>query len=1378
MPLFPAPNPTAGARTFKPDCSQRLGLSTGDVVALRIRGAFLAVTAAPQPGTGEPTYTLAPSDVVDAADTITHLEVIRQGQWVGLRSPLASDKLLQARRKGPHRLAFFSPHLGTWEQWELPEASALDSLPWSTVHVTLRNRRMPKCEMSVEMIRVGSAIMATTRTTAQTTSSQSVTPRSIMINANGTLCTVVDDPSTNENTSVRRMSGLMVNEWLAFVEREKSVRNAIEARMEQAVEDAAGLREWAAAQVQGIRKDVEEEVELLLAALSHKTAALEDAQWQLETRIRWGVALLEAKHAAVLGRRVVQAWKAVTARAKYCRTIATKLQARSDLKAKSGVLEIWAEYCAEQRKYRQKLRAAVKRMAQLKMVYFIRVWRHTVAEEKRAMEEEAALTVTACAHLAAWHQRRAFLAWRERSRRAALATRLLKNMALRADFSSMNSLFIEWRTHVYEQKMALACLEVRLSANRRRTTLETAVDAWREAVDDTFGNQMQLVHAQRVLSRRRGVGALQAWRGLVVDAHVDALKHCQSERYHRQYTLAKALVTWRQHTDEQRENRGLLVRFVHARAMRRMALALVWWRSYATWKRHEDLAVRHLVQQRALRTSTSALTAWREESAWAKVQRHRVDMCHRRHRTALLRRTIAALRQHATECFKTREAEETAEGWYAGRLQARALWGLVEAAQRRQEFVSSLSLVAAQQDRDRMRTAWDLWQQVVGQEKGLQVAVYRFQARRQWLVMKGAMRHWAHQVQESQREDTLLQRGINRINRSRLAWIISVWRRVSEEKAQERTLVAFGRHRLAKLRLKMAFSAWNGYKECALVVEEGVVERERERSRNAAVAVFRAWAAHTSLQAHHASNVRTMVDQRAFRVARSVMSAWRQRRRESAEVELRLRRGVGKLARLRLSHCIAAWRRAAEDGCGERIRMGTVGLTLAIRHQELVRRRLFVAWRGRATEVVATLAAAEAARASEAKSVLKCAFSSWKNLADGMGVARERGLKAVQTRGQQRSLALSFSAWKYQTNISTRNSIVLLHRIERTATYACRTAFDAWREEAVARRRRRVALMRFIKRISDARVQSAFSGWKAVLDEKMGQREALKRCLLQKHVAFRQFKQWYWESFDEDLQKTLKEMFEMEMHGGIDGYGGEEGVGGGSHLTSSPMVVTSLLSSPVKRGLEEARKKKEEKNRKNSSVSNPGEDDNGDDELGFVSSLAKTIRAAVAAAERSPAPPMKQSIPRAVECTGTTVLAPLVDWFGVVDRVTTAEGGDNTKEEEEEDEAEAEAVSIQQEIESMLNMHGSMEKSAASSQASTPCTAYYGNPKHQHHRQYMNEHTQEALIGAKHSVGMMPHTTLRSMDLNSLEKNSDLRVTQTMMAAAITPSPPAFSLPV
>ena len=42
--------------------------------------------------------------------------------------------------------------------------------------------------------------------------------------------------------------------------------------------------------------------------------------------------------------------------------------------------------------------------------------------------------------------------------------------------------------------------------------------------------------------------------------------------------------------------------------------------------------------------------------------------------------------------------------------------------------------------------------------------------------------------------------------------------------------------------------------------------------------------------------------------------------------------------------------------------------------------------------------------------------------------------------------------------------------------------------------------------------------WRQVCQERAGAVERLRTCITRRRIAFRVFKQWYWESFDEDVQ--------------------------------------------------------------------------------------------------------------------------------------------------------------------------------------------------------------------------------------------------------------------
>ncbi|KAK9834904.1 hypothetical protein WJX81_007590 [Elliptochloris bilobata] len=82
---------------------------------------------------------------------IAHLEVIHKGGYVGLRSAAAGGRFLQARRRAPHRLCFFSPRLGVWEQFQVVDASTrLGAQPDGVIG--LRPRQLPRFTWTVAIV--------------------------------------------------------------------------------------------------------------------------------------------------------------------------------------------------------------------------------------------------------------------------------------------------------------------------------------------------------------------------------------------------------------------------------------------------------------------------------------------------------------------------------------------------------------------------------------------------------------------------------------------------------------------------------------------------------------------------------------------------------------------------------------------------------------------------------------------------------------------------------------------------------------------------------------------------------------------------------------------------------------------------------------------------------------------------------------------------------------------------------------------------------------------------------------------------------------------------------------------------------------------------
>lgn len=1044
------------------------------------------------------------------------------------------------------------------------------------------------------------------------------------------------------------------------------MRAALEARVEQAVEDAAGLREWAATQVEGVRKDVEDEIEQLLAALAKKGAALEDVKTRLTTRLRWGIALLEAKKAAVLGRRVLLAWKARAARSRYAQNVVAKLQERSALRAGVKALQSWSDVVEEQRERQQRLRLAVRRMATLKMHVVFSSWLEGVREKKEEAATEAALQAAADTAMRTWHARRLVAGWRQRASRAREASRVLRNMAVRTDGRLMHDAFSAWQGRVAAQKRDVAGLGVRVAASATRSLLHAALDSWRVSVEDTFGGRMQVMHAVRVMSRRRGVRALQAWGACVASAKADAQRWRQVEALDRRRCLAKVLGSWREFAFDRRGNRDVFVRFVHARAERRMLLVFAHWRAQTQRSLHAAAVVHHSVHSAAVHAVASALTAWRGVAAEAKVARHRVAVCSRRRRTCTMRsvlaawketaqeereerrlvaafraetvhrrgaRALLALRQHAAEVIEDRQREAMAAGWHAGRLQARALWALEEALHRHRELQATLRSVAEAVDYTDMKAAWEVWQQAVGQAEAVRQAVAKFQRRRDWFAAKRAFAAWRGVCTEAAREQVTMARGVARLAESRSRWALAVWRTTTADARDEDQAAEHGRRRLERLRLGAFFHAWRMHTEDMVNAVACAEAAAAERQQHMLHECVGAWSAQAALEIRQREGVLRMVQQQAAAVQLTALQGWYAQTQESLARKALLRQAVIRLGRVRLAACMAAWRQQTEDGVGEATRLDTIHRKLSRKHDRCIVHRLFATWRGRTTEVSAALQATDARRAAQDGAMLRFAFISWRNFAEAMASHRERGVMAVQRRSDSALLVKAFAGWRHETHMAGRHGVVMLHAVERAALRTMRTGFEAWRQAAHARRVRRTALVRFMQRMHAARAASALKAWRGVAAQATATRVELERCLVRKRVAFRLFRQTYWESFDEDLQATLAAMFSMEadLADAQASYG--EDVEGASiwpvvPVVPSPSPIKSLLSSPVRRQLQQQREEDAAAAR-------------ADADRSAHSELSARVQAALASAEASPAP----ALPAPSQRLGQGIMAPLVSVY-------------------------------------------------------------------------------------------------------------------------------------
>ena len=100
---------------------------------------------------------LVSDDHLTMGDPASKLEVVcnEGGEWIGIRSRVAGNKLLQAKRHGEQKLVFYSERFGVGEQWSVVERESLDKIHWNVATITLKNRKLPTCTIRVRAYRAG-----------------------------------------------------------------------------------------------------------------------------------------------------------------------------------------------------------------------------------------------------------------------------------------------------------------------------------------------------------------------------------------------------------------------------------------------------------------------------------------------------------------------------------------------------------------------------------------------------------------------------------------------------------------------------------------------------------------------------------------------------------------------------------------------------------------------------------------------------------------------------------------------------------------------------------------------------------------------------------------------------------------------------------------------------------------------------------------------------------------------------------------------------------------------------------------------------------------------------------------------------------------------
>ncbi|GAB4817699.1 hypothetical protein N2152v2_004745 [Parachlorella kessleri] len=1167
----------AGAKTFKEDAGPRPGLNIGDVVTLQTQEGLFTVTPLELDGKD--------------AGAVRHA----LGKWLAFRAAAAGDRFLQARKRSP-RLVFYNNNVGTWEHWELAdeEGARLDGAPWAHTAVVLKHRRLPQFELRVELVRVGTFTLLGP--------GSSITPRS--------LTPAPQEDELSENLQLRKMSGVLMHEWFNFVDREKQLRMNIAAQVGQLVEDAADLQAWTVSQVEGMRSEMDGEVSALLEAIAHKSAKLDDANTRLTSRLRWGIAVVQAKKELSLKRQVFAWWRGIAARKRYCRHVVAKLQQRVDNRLSSRALEAWLDRYQEQKARQQRLWMAVRRMAFMKMHSAFNSWHIHAAAKRELRHRNQQLDAAATTHAQRWRLKQVFGGWHDVTNSCRHAREILYRLATSRQQRSVLLVFTAWRQHVTQQQARVDSLQGLVAARRRHDLLQQVLAGWREAVDVKHGRRLQLAHASYMLARLRQRQVLlgwQAWRMARIQRQHAWGRLLQSlQRRHTQ----RALAAWQDLVAYRRQQRAMLMRFVQERALSMTQRAFALWQAYTQHKRKQAYALEQLVVRQSQQFLTAGWDAWWEHVAEAKAQRQLGAACQRRCRAVLLRWVLTAWRERvAVRKAKQQLAEKLKATLQTWRAAAQAC-----IAQRRQLLHASRIL-----GKLRLRAAFQAWRGHTSYEQHLRVQLQTLVARRAEQLSQAAFCGWQQRVAYKRSLTMRMWESTMRISSLRMGWAFRVWRQEASERAQAKRALSSTQRRIARHKVAAAFQAWR-QQTARLAESRAAAEQLAEAQAHVLQQdCFNAWADFAAQRADQQVSVLRFVQRRATWVMSNTLLFWRSFVQHKAARRQQLQRAWRKLHRVRLQQVFSAWQQwAAERANKQRTRsLRTLAAgqklqaaralagqakqaqlaaafyswqeTVSVwRHARCILGRLarrtdgqlvagaFRAWRQQVHRMQHLEQAVGNLGAKRHRSQLLATFQTWSAHTSSLRATRA----AVNSRHQAESSVLwrlALRSWRSHTSqrrqhrahvlekcvdkqASLRAQAVMLRAVDRLCMRVTRGAFEAWREGARARKARRTAIARFMQRWQQQRLRTAQWHWQAVLQERKTAADNLRRCLIRKRVAFKLFRNWYWESFDDEMQETLRTMFEVTNEAAADPLPSRMG---------SP--VTSLLSSPIRAQLGYAR---------------------------------------------------------------------------------------------------------------------------------------------------------------------------------------------------------------
>eukprot|EP00891_Asterochloris_glomerata_P001849 jgi/Astpho2/1849/fgenesh1_pg.00038_%23_20_t len=1135
----------AGPRTFTKARMRRPGLDTGDVVAFVSEGMTFVVAQAValEEEPARTNYVFQPTAVSNELaleDRATHLEV---GAWVGFRSATAEDRFLQARRKSGQRLAFFNNNFGTWEQWEL--VAGEPKQPWDRLKLGFRNRRLPQFILTVELVRVGTYAMLP---------NASLTPRSL----------IPLEGDVSEREELSKISGLMIYEWFHFVDKERQVRVKIDAKVAQLLEEAAELKTWTISQVESVRADMEGEIVELVAIIRKKNEDMRELEAKLVNRLRWGIMVLQARNENVMRRQVLIWWRKVAEYQQSCAARVSKQLQRSRVGRLATVLQAWAAVAGHRHAVQQRLLHVVLRITLLKVSAAFTQWRERTAESAAARLERATKERVACSRMQHWQLGLFMLSWQAHARSCSVGRQLLGQIARRQQtnlwrrhlvgsrlarevHSLQHRLLVHWRIVVAERARLGHALHQVLQ-RRSLGMAGAAFAAWHTVVTAKARHRQLLSKAVLRMTEGRLLGSFTAWR----DHAQGKARHQRVAQQHFHFRergqLAACLVNWQRvavRRGLRQEQRCLVVQQQRRCQARQLTVAFKAWLS-CTDSRHQAQTLHGPVDLRR----AQCFRRWHYAVQHTHKREQAVAFCRRR---SAWRSMAAAWSQWSGAVSHSRHVQgalAAAVGRLCHRTTATAFqsWRLwVTACQELRDKAETLALATRQGLLRGSFVGWRAvlhvrrWQRVAVMHKVLQTAqglqaaalsAWRAELQRQRqacqqsnVLLMRALGHrlgasfagWQAWAAEQHAAKARMQRAVGRLQALQRGAVLLQWRAVTAERRLLRGKAGKALRYFAERSLVVVFTAWHHHMVQRKQQAAAVVKCSRRRSTRQMAACLAAWRGQVEALAEAKAVAVHCLQRCMHNMLAAAFDAWMEHVEAAQKRRQLLLRTIARLSQLRLSQGFEAWRSAVSDVQEAYGRAAKV--VARLQHTTLA--QAFSAWVDFAKQQYSTEGhvqqMAVTALARMRSLLLARAFEA------SQAPTWQEAASARQFGRAQAEVKLAVLAGQTRFTADHRQAALLQKTVTGGPTGALAAAFCAWLD--CARRQRRVALLRFLARAAHGRKQRAFDCWCAAWQERCEALNRLRACITRKRISFRLFKQWYWESFDEDVQATLHDIF-------------------------------------------------------------------------------------------------------------------------------------------------------------------------------------------------------------------------------------------------------------